>query len=92
MDAAHESIGQRLRLAGMNVLTHGWRISQRDPTVDQPGLDGLTVLQWNQMPIAQLATGVPKTLGGLNEITQADEGCDFRFLATHAPNPEPDIF
>jgi dihydroxy-acid dehydratase len=28
----------------------------------------------------------------LNEITQADEGCDFRFLATHAPNPEPDIF
>lgn len=28
----------------------------------------------------------------LDEITQADEGCDFRFLATHAPNPEPDIF
>ncbi len=24
------------------------------------------------MPIAQLATGVPKTLGGLNEITQAN--------------------
>jgi dihydroxy-acid dehydratase len=26
------------------------------------------------------------------EITQADEGCDFRFLGGHAPTPEPDIF
>jgi dihydroxy-acid dehydratase len=26
------------------------------------------------------------------EITQADEGCDFRFLSGAAPTPEPDIF
>ena len=27
----------------------------------------------------------------LNEVTQADEGCDFRFLAGTAPTPEPAI-
>ena len=28
----------------------------------------------------------------LDEITQADEGCDFKFLATAGETPEPDIF
>lgn len=27
----------------------------------------------------------------LNEVTQADEGCDFRFLHAEAPMPEPEI-
>jgi dihydroxy-acid dehydratase len=28
----------------------------------------------------------------MEQITQADEGCDFRFLAGTRPTPEPDIF
>ena len=28
----------------------------------------------------------------LDEITQADEGCDFKFLASAGETPEPDIF
>jgi dihydroxyacid dehydratase/phosphogluconate dehydratase len=28
----------------------------------------------------------------LDEITQADEGCDFKFLAAAGDTPEPDIF
>ncbi len=27
-----------------------------------------------------------------NQTTQADEGCDFRFLAGTQPTPEPEIF
>lgn len=28
----------------------------------------------------------------LDEVTQAHEGCDFRFLERGVPTPEPDIF
>jgi len=43
---------------------------------------------WKQRP--------PQVLRGylslfLNEVTQADEGCDFRFLHAGAPTPEPAI-
>jgi dihydroxy-acid dehydratase len=41
-------------------------------------------------PVERYARGYGRLF--LDEITQADEGCDFRFLAGREPTPEPDIF
>ena len=45
--------------------------------------------QW-QAPERRFERGYGKLY--LEEITQADEGCDFRFLHDGPPTPEPDIF
>ncbi len=41
-------------------------------------------------PVERYARGYGRLF--LDEITQADEGCDFRFLAGSERTPEPDIF
>jgi dihydroxy-acid dehydratase len=45
--------------------------------------------EW-QPPAKRFTRGYGKLF--LDEITQAHEGCDFRFLHAGAPTPEPDIF
>ena len=41
-------------------------------------------------PASRYERGYGKLL--MDQITQADEGCDFRFLAGTQPTPEPEIF
>ena len=83
VDSAHKSIRQRLRVTSLNLLLHGRRIRQRGEEVKQPGLDGHPVLQRNQLPIAELATGMLKTLGGHNEITKANRAAHSSADACH---------
>ena len=43
-----------------------------------------------QPPASRFERGYGRLL--IEQITQADEGCDFRFLSGTQPTPEPDIF
>ena len=65
-----ESSRQVLRIAILDLLQHGWRIGERNQKVEQPGLNGDPVLQWDEIAIAELARGMLKTLGRNHQITQ----------------------